>query len=53
MRIFICDISATNDDELTNLDAAIDLILFDLALVFPQASSQRDADLIVEELRAA
>ena len=53
MGIFICDISATNDDELTNLDAAIDLILFDLALVFPQASSQRDADLIVEELRAA
>ena len=48
MRIFSGNISATHDNESTNLDAAIDLTLFDLALAFVQASNQQDADLIVE-----
>src|SRR6478735_4083192 len=53
MRIFSGNISATHDNESTNLDAAIDLTLFDLALAFVQASNQQDAGPIVGELHAA
>jgi hypothetical protein len=48
MGTFSGNISATHDNQSMNLDAAIDLTLFDLAPAFVQASNQQDADLIVE-----